>query len=210
LTVPAAKIHSLVMPKIDPRVDAYIANAADFAKPILKHLRKLVHQACPDVEETIKWSFTSFTYKGILCGLASFKNHCTFGFWKSDLVLGKEQKDGAMGSFGRLTKLSDLPSDAVITGYIKKAMKLNDEGVKVPRPARAVKKELVAPDYFISAVKKNRKALQAFENFSYSHKKEYVEWVSEAKREETRAQRLATAVQWLSQGKSRNWKYENC
>jgi|SRR5436190_12831890 len=198
------------MPKTDPRIDAYIANATDFAKPILKHLRKLVHQACPEVEETIKWSFVSFMYKGMLCGLASFKNHCTFGFWKSKLVVGDNGKDDAMGSFGRITKLSDLPSDAVIVGYIKKAMKLNEEGIKVPRPARAAKKELIVPDYFLAAVKKNRKALAAFENFSYSHKKEYVEWVTEAKREETRAQRLATTVQWLSQGKSRHWKYANC
>jgi len=207
----AEKFNVLDMPKTDPRVDAYIENAADFAKPILKHLRKLIHRACPEVEETIKWKFTSFMYKGILCGLASFKEHCTFGFWKHDLVVGKAGKgDEAMGSFGRLTKLSDLPSDSVIIGYIKKAMKLNDEGIKVPRPARAAKKELVVPDYFLAAVKKNRKALAAFENFSYSHKKEYVDWVTEAKREETRTERLATTVQWLSQGKSRNWKYANC
>lgn len=199
------------MPKTDARVDAYIDKAADFAKPILKHLRKLVHQACPEVEETIKWSFVSFSYKGILCGLASFKHHCTFGFWKHDLVVGKGGKeDQAMGSFGRLTKLSDLPGDGVILGYIKKAMKLNEEGIKVPRPARAAKKELTVPDYFLAAVKKNRKALTTFENFSYSHKKEYVEWVSEAKRDETRAQRLTTTVEWLAQGKSRNWKYANC
>src|SRR5438270_8098197 len=124
------------MPKIDPRVDAYITNAADFAKPILKHLRKLVHEACPEVEETIKWSFVSFGYKGILCGLASFKHHCTFGFWKSQLVLGKKEKDDAMGSFGRLTKLSDLPGDAVTIGYLRKAMQLNYDTVGLQRTAR--------------------------------------------------------------------------
>jgi uncharacterized protein YdeI (YjbR/CyaY-like superfamily) len=198
------------MPKKDPRIDKYIANAADFAKPILTHLRKLVHQGCPEVEETLKWSMPSFMYKGILCGMAAFKNHGTFGFWKGDLFLTKEQQEGAMGSFGRITKVSDLPSDKEILGYIKKAMELNDTGAKVPSRVRKPKQPLRVPDYFISAVKKNRRAHAAFENFSYSHKKEYVEWVTEAKREETRAQRLETTVQWLAQGKSRNWKYERC
>ena len=198
------------MPKKDPRIDKYIANAADFAKPILTHLRKLVHQGCPEVEETLKWSMPSFMYKGILCGMAAFKNHGTFGFWKGDLFLTKEQQEGAMGSFGRITKVSDLPSDKEILGYIKKAMELNDTGAKVPSRVRKPKQPLKVPDYFISAVKKNRRAHAAFENFSYSHKKEYVEWVTEAKREETRAQRLETTVQWLAQGKSRNWKYERC
>ena len=198
------------MPKKDPRIDKYIAKAAPFAQPILTQLRKLVHRGCPEVEETLKWGMPSFMYKGILCGMAAFKEHGTFGFWKGDLFLTKEQQQGAMGSFGRLTKVSDLPSDAVLLGYIKEAMRLNDEGIKVPRPARSAKKELVIPDYFMNAVKKNRKALEAFEKFSYSHKKEYVEWVTEAKREETRTQRLETTVQWLAQRKARNWKYENC
>ena len=198
------------MPKKDARVDAYIAKAEDFAKPILKHLRKLIHEGCPEVEETIKWQFPSFMYKGILCGMAAFKQHCTFGFWKGDLFLGKEQQDGAMGSFGRLTKVSDLPKDSVMLGYVKEAVRINDAGVKRPRPARSAKKELVIPNYFQQAVRKNRKALETFENFSYSHKKEYVEWVTEAKRDETREQRLAMTIQWLAQGRSRNWKYENC
>src|SRR5438309_5068142 len=125
------------MPKTDPRVDAYIAKSSDFAKPILKHLRKLVHQGCPEVEEMIKWSFPAFVYKGILCGMAVFEEHCTFGFWKGELFLGKDEQDGAMGSFGRLTNVSQLPSDKVMLGYIKEAVKLNDAGVKIPRPARA-------------------------------------------------------------------------
>ena len=198
------------MPKKDPRIDKYIANAADFAKPILTHLRKLVHQGCPEVEETLKWSMPSFMYKGILCGMAAFKNHGTFGFWKGNLFLTKEQQEGAMGSFGRITKVSDLPSDKEILGYIKKAMELNDTGAKVPSRVRKPKQPLKVPDYFISAVKKNRRAHAAFENFSYSHKKEYVEWITEAKREETRTQRLATAVAWMAEGKARHWKYENC
>jgi uncharacterized protein YdeI (YjbR/CyaY-like superfamily) len=197
------------MPKMNPRVDAYITKSAPFAKPILKHLRKLVHQGCPEVEEAIKWNFPAFSYKGILCGMAAFKEHCTFGFWKGQLFL-KDEKEGAMGSFGRLTSVLDLPGDKLMLEWIKEAMRINEAGIKIPRPARAAKKDLAVPDYFIAAVKKNRKAIEAFESFSYSHKKEYVEWVTEAKREETRAQRLATTVQWLAQGKSRNWKYENC
>lgn len=203
------------MPEKDPRVDAYIANAADFARPILKHLRKLVHSACPEVEETIKWKFPNFMYRGMLCSMAAFKAHCTFGAWKDALIkekLANERKASeAMGQLGRITSLSELPADAAVLRYIKEAIRLNEEGTKVPRPKRSTaKKELVVPDYFSAALKKNRKALENFDNFSYSHKKEYVEWVTEAKRDETRSQRLATTITWLAQGKSRNWKYANC
>src|ERR1043166_4933195 len=125
------------MPTKDPRIDAYVAKSADFAKPILIHLRKLVHVACPDVEETIKWSFPHFEYKGMLCSMAAFKQHCSFGFWKAALVLGKgkngeDSADGGMGHFGKITSLSDLPGDKVLVGYIKKAAQLNDAGVKLP------------------------------------------------------------------------------
>jgi uncharacterized protein YdeI (YjbR/CyaY-like superfamily) len=203
------------MPKKDARVDDYIASAAEFAKPILRHLRKLVHTACPEAEETIKWRFPTFMYKGMLCGMAAFKEHCTFGAWKDALITkklaGEQKSNEAMGQLGRITSLSDLPPDKVLLDYIKEAIRLNEEGIKVPRPKRSsAKKELVIPDYFSAALKKNRKALETFDNFSYSHKKEYVEWVTEAKRDETRAQRLETTVAWLAQGKSRNWKYANC
>ena len=200
------------MPKEDPRVDAYIAKAADFAQPILKHLRKVVHTACPDVQETLKWSMPHFDYKGMLCGMAAFKQHCTFGFWKGELIFGnRKQEEEAMGHFGRLTNLSDLPSDRVLVGYVKKAVELNDAGIKKEKsPRPKVRKELAVPDYFIAALKKNKKALTTFEGFTYSHKKEYLEWITEAKREETRAQRIKTAIEWMSQGKRRNWKYENC
>ncbi len=197
------------MARKDPRIDAYIAKAADFAKPILNHLRKLVHAACPDVEETMKWSFPHFDYKGMLCSMAAFKEHCAFGFWKSTLVLEKDAaQESAMGQFGRIASLSDLPGDKMLIGYIKKAVALNDTGIKNPtRPRQKVKKELVVPDYFLAALKKNKKALTAFENFSNSHKKEYVEWITEAKREETRAKRIKTTIDWIAKGKSRNWKY---
>jgi uncharacterized protein YdeI (YjbR/CyaY-like superfamily) len=197
------------MPTIDPRIDAYIAKAAAFARPILKHLRKVVHAGCPEVEETIKWGMPHFEYKGPLCGMAAFKQHCSFGFWKGELVIeGRAKGAEAMGQFGRLTALADLPSEKLLVGYIRKAADLNEAGIKRPSPAKAkVKKALEVPDYFQAALTKNRKAQQTFEGFSPSHRKEYVEWITEAKREETRAQRIKTAIEWLAQGKSRNWKY---
>jgi uncharacterized protein YdeI (YjbR/CyaY-like superfamily) len=203
------------MPKKDPRVDAYIAKAADFAKPILKHLRKLVHTACPEVEETLKWNMPAFTYKGILCGMAAFKEHCTFGAWKHSLIkvqLGAQGKSQeAMGQLGRVKSLNDLPADKTLLAYLGQAARLNEHGIKVERPRRsAAKKELEVPDYFSAALKKNKKALDTFESFSRSHKKEYVEWVTEAKRDETRAKRVETSIAWLAQGKPRNWKYLNC
>ena len=204
------------MPKKDPRVDACIAKSAPFAQPILKHIRKLVHAGCPDVEETIKWQFPSFMYKGMLCGMAAFKNHCTFGFWKHELIFGKDKlaangEERGMGQFGRITALSDLPKDEILLGYIKEAVRLNDEGIKVPSRAKPKKKApFVVPDYFMKELKKNTKALAVFEGFSYSHKKEYTEWITEAKAEDTRKRRLETAIQWMTEGKARNWKYMNC
>jgi uncharacterized protein YdeI (YjbR/CyaY-like superfamily) len=199
----------------DPRIDAYIAKSADFAKPILNHLRKLVHTACPEVEETMKWSFPHFDYKGVLCSMASFKQHCAFGFWKAALIFGDsapgKNPDDAMGHFGRITARADLPDDKVLIGYIKEAVRLNDEGIKLPaKPKSKEKRELAVPADFTTALKKNRTARTTFENFSYSHKKEYVQWITEAKREETRKQRMDTAIQWLTEGKSRNWKYARC
>jgi uncharacterized protein YdeI (YjbR/CyaY-like superfamily) len=204
------------MGKKDPRVDAYVAEAARFARPILKHLRGLVHKACPDVEETIKWRFPTFLHKGMLCGMAAFKEHCTFGFWKGSLILDRNHKnktleDDAMGQFGRIVDVKQLPADSIILGYIKEAMRLNEQGIKVPRklnPNGA--RKLTIPVYLTAALKKNKKAAATFEAFSYSHRKEYVEWLTDAKAEDTRKRRLETTLQWLSEGKSRNWKYENC
>lgn len=194
------------MPKKDARVDAYIANSGDFAKPILTHLRKLAHAACPEVEETLKWRMPHFVHQGILFGMAAFKQHCAVHFWNGKLIFGKD----GMGHFGRLTKLSDLPSKNVLLGHMKKAVELNENGVKKPAVKSAPKKKLTVPTYFMAALKKNKKAKAAFENFSYSHKKEYLDWLTEAKREETRTKRIETAIQWLAMGKSRNWKYMNC
>jgi len=195
----------------DPRIDRYISDAAAFAQPILKHLRKLVHSADPEVEETLKWGFPHFQHKGMMCSMAAFKEHCSFGFWKSELILGKNTDDSGMGHFGRITALSDLPSDRTLLGYIKEAVRLNETGTKLPaRSQPKQRKPLVVPDYFSAALRRNKKAQETFKNFSYSHQKEYVEWVEEAKREETRAKRLETSLAWLTEGKSRHWKYQNC
>jgi uncharacterized protein YdeI (YjbR/CyaY-like superfamily) len=197
----------------NPQVDAYIAKSADFAQPILGHLRDLVHAACPEVEEAIKWSAPHFQYKGMLCHMAAFKEHCAFGFWKGALIV-KEPENGAesaMGQLGRITKLSDLPSKKVLTGYIKEAVKLNESGVKSPsRSKTKVREELVVPDDLVSALKKNKAAQAAFDKFSPSHKREYVQWITEAKTEATRQRRLETAIEWMAEGKPRNWKYMNC
>ena len=199
------------MPTIDPRVDAYIEKSAEFAKPILVHIRKLVHKACPEAVETMKWSMPHFDHKGMLCGMASFKQHCTLGFWKQSLLENDAfpAQKTAMGSFGRITSISDLPPDDVIVGLVRQAAELNEKGVKVEKKP-SVKKDLVVPDYFNAALKKNKTARETFENFPYSCKKEYVEWIAEAKTDATREKRLATTLEWLSEGKRRNWKYENC
>src|SRR4051812_14802244 len=160
----------------DARVDAYIAKSADFARPILTHLREVVHAACPDVEETMKWSFPHFQYKGMLCSMAAFKEHCAFGFWKGALVVGKGdgEAEKGMGQFGRIAGLSDLPTKKVLTGYIKEAMRLNDEGVKSPsrsKPKPKTPREVVVPDDLARALKANKKAGATFEGFSPSHRR---------------------------------------
>lgn len=196
------------MPKTDPRIDAYIANSADFAKPILLHLRRLAHTACPDVEETLKWRMPHFLHKGILFAMAAFKEHCSLHFWNGRLFLPENlRQEGGMGQFGRIAALSDLPDEKVLLGYIKKAVDLNDAGVKKAAPKPSPKKKLVVPGEFTAALNKNAKARATFEDFSPSHKREYIQWITEAKREETRANRIKTTIQWLMQGKPRNWKY---
>lgn len=196
----------------DKRVDAYIAKSAEFAQPILRELRKIVHEGCPAAEEDIKWGHPAFMYKGMFCGMAAFKQHCAFIFWKGSLIVdGKENSVDSRGQFGRITSLKDLPPKRVLLEYIKRAKQLNDEGVKIPRTApRSEKEKLSVPDFFVAALKKNKKALTTFDAFPYSKKKDYVEWLTEAKTHETRQRRLQTSVEWLAEGKSRNWKYERC
>lgn len=195
----------------DSRVDAYIAKSAAFAKPILTHIRKQVHTICPDAAETIKWGMPFFEYKGgLFCNMAAFKAHCAFGFWHGALLKIDSKLDKAMGQFGRITALVELPGDKEFARIVKAAMKLRDEGAKSPsrsKPA-GIKKPLM-PDYFMAAVKKNQQALAAFDGFSVPRQSEYVEWITGAKTGATRDKQLAQAVAWMAEGKVRNWKYLN-
>jgi len=201
------------MEQYDPRVDAYIAKSADFAKPVLQHIRKLVHEASPLITENIKWGFPFFEYKGPVCQMAAFKQHMAFGFWKAsrlndpDHLLNKGE-DASAGSFGRINNLADLPNDNALKAFVLQAIELNESGVKIAKPkATAEKKELVVPDYFIQELDQNPAAKGAFEKFSYSHKKEYLQWITEAKTDATREKRMVQAMEMMSDGKSRNWKY---
>ena len=192
------------MPKRDPRVDAYIAKSADFARPVLNRIRELVHAECPDVTETLKWNSPFFEHKGILIAMPAFKQHCALIFWKGKLFLSNDQRK----KLRRITSPADLPGDKILAGLIRKAVELNEAGVKAPRPRRKPKKDVVVPDYFLAALERNRRAMAAFENFSPSHKREYVVWITEAKREETRARRVRITIEQMTKGKSRNSKYQ--
>jgi uncharacterized protein YdeI (YjbR/CyaY-like superfamily) len=207
------------MGKKDARIDAYIARSADFAKPILTHLRELIHNTGPGVEETWKWSFPHFMYCGaILCSMAAFKEHFAFSFWKARLLQDtgnvlKIKDREAMGNLGRIESMKDLPKDAVLKKYIKAAMKLNEEGAKLPPKKKASERDkalLETPGYFAKALKKNKQAERIYEAFSYSKKKEYIEWLEDAKTDTTRNKRMEQAIGWIAEGKTRNWKYLNC
>ncbi len=197
----------------DPRVSAYIAGSAPFAKPILTRLRAVVHRTCPKVTETIKWGFPHFMYEGMLCSMASFTRHCAFGFWKGRLIVraGGVKTKEAMGQFGRIEALADLPSKKLLANYVKQAMRINEADVASPtRSSRKPKPPVKVPADLQKALKRHPQACAVFEAFTPSNRREYVEWLTEAKTDETRARRLATAVEWMAEGKSRNWKYQNC
>ena len=196
------------MPTIDPRIDAYIAASPEFAQPILAHIRAVIHGACPDVEETMKWSRPHFQYKGMLCQMSAFKAHCALGFWKGAILFPQATGSEGMGHFGRITAIKDLPSRKELAAVIKQAMKLNDEGVKSEARARAVSSELIVPLDFAAALRADAEAQKVFDAGSASFKREYVMWIEDAKAEATRLRRMAQAVQWLAEGKARNWKYE--
>jgi len=198
------------MPKKDPRVDAYIRKSPPFAQPILTHLRKVVHAAVPGVQETMKWSSPHFDYKGIFCGMSAFKQHVGFGFWKARLMKDLLPGSGlsAAGQFGRIESLDDLPADKELAKIITFAKKLNDDEVKAPPMRKAgPRPELKAPADLLAALAKNKKAKATFENFPPGQRREYVSWVIEAKQAETRDKRIKTAVEWMTEGKVRNWKY---
>ena len=193
----------------DARIDAYIAKAQPFAQPILTHIRTTVLSVSPELEETLKWSHPSFMYHGIVCGMAAFKQHVAFGFWKGKLLLDTKGMpvDEAMGQFGRITKIADLPSKRELVGYVRKAMKLNEDGVVVKREVKA-RKPILMPAVLRAALAKAPKAKSTYDGLSPSHQRDYLEWVTEARTEATRDQRIATTIEWLKQGKHRNWKYE--
>jgi hypothetical protein len=196
----------------NPAVDVYIAKSADFARPILMRLRALMHKACPTVEETIKWGVPHFEYKGVFAGMAAFKQHAAFGFWKRRLMKDPAGffSKGESGMGGRkIRSLDELPSDTVLLGYIREAVALNEQGAKVPRSTRK-KPPVRVPAYLAAALKRNAKARRTFGNFSASQRREYVEWLTDAKQEATRERRLASAIEWMAEGKARNWKYQNC
>lgn len=196
------------MNKQDPRIDEYIARSQPFAKPILKRLRTLVHDGCPDVEETMKWSFPHFMHHGILCSMASFKEHCAFGFWKEELMVGAGADAPVTGQFARLTTVKDLPSRAIFLRLIREAVRLNEEEVKpAPRSAPAKSRSVRAPADLLAALRNNPAARNAYDEMSPSHKREYIDWITEAKRNETRKRRVADAVEWMAEGRIRNWKY---
>jgi uncharacterized protein YdeI (YjbR/CyaY-like superfamily) len=202
----------------NPRIDAYIAKSKPFAQPILIHIRELVHKACPGVAETIKWSRPFFEYRGaILANMSAFKEHCSFGFWGVEIsaVLrdAKVLQPDAMGSLGRLTRIEDLPAKKQMLDLLRKAVAFIESGEYTspisarPKVVKAQGPE--APPEFTKALKANKKAAAAFAALSPSCKKEYVEWIADAVRDETRAKRIATAVEWISEGKQRNWKYQS-
>jgi uncharacterized protein YdeI (YjbR/CyaY-like superfamily) len=205
----------------DARVDAYIAKAQPFAEPILTHIRELMQKASPDIEETIKWGMPFFVLHGVIVGnMAAFKQHCSLGLWGPEMAAilrndGLDATGEAMGSLGRITSLKDLPAEKKLLGYFKQAAALvvNGERTKsLPgrKKAKAAKPAPGIPVELAAALKKNKKAAGVFAAFSPSCQREYTEWISEAKREETKAKRVAQAVEWMAEGKQRNWKYQNC
>lgn len=193
----------------DPRVDAYIAKAAPFARPILTHLSDVIHEACPDVAETMKWSVPAFDYQGPMCQMAAFKEHCRFGFWKGALVFdGPPPGVDAAGQFVRLASVDDLPPKRELLTYVRAAAALNASGARPARPARAPKPELPVPDDLLALLEQHEAARLAFEGFSPSHRREYVEWIVEAKTEATRQRRLEQTLAQLADGKPRHWKHQ--
>jgi uncharacterized protein YdeI (YjbR/CyaY-like superfamily) len=197
------------MAALDPRIDAYIARSAEFARPLLTHLRAVVHGGCPEVEETIKWGMPSFTYRGkILCGMAAFKQHVGFGFWQGEQIEGAARSEQGMGQFGRITRLADLPGKRELTGFIKQAMALIDSGSTRPASKAAeARPALEVPEDLAAALQGNATARAHFEAFPPSYRRDYIEWIVEAKRAETRQRRLQQTLEWVAEGKSRNWKY---
>jgi uncharacterized protein YdeI (YjbR/CyaY-like superfamily) len=204
--------------EFNPKVDAYIAKAQPFAQPILTHIRELAHKACPDVDEEIKWSMPFFVLRGVILGhMAAFKQHCAIGFWGPEMhaILREDgllSEDG-MGSLGKVANVKDLPSDKNLLNYYRQAAGLVASGQRtksIERPKKASKPAPEIPTELAAALKKNKAAAKVFAGFSASCQREYADWITEAKRPETKEKRIAQAVEWIAEGKQRNWKYQNC
>ena len=195
----------------DPRIDAYIAKAAPFARPILEHVRARVHAVVPSVEETLKWSAPGFTLDGkILLMMAAFKAHAALNFWRGQEIRGSEASGDAMGQFGKLTFVNDLPPDAQFDELIREAARL---AATAPAPRKTKHEPKSAPNLhpeFAAALKSNPKAKATLDSFPPSAQRDYLEWIADAKQDSTRAKRIATAVEWLAEGKRRHWKYQDC
>lgn len=207
-------MHINLISMTDPRIDNYIEKAQPFAQPVMNKLREIIHKACPEVQETIKWGMPSFDYMGPICSFASFKNHCSFGFWKTSLLKNPEkylqersaQGGEAMGNLGKMTSVKDLPPARVLIDFIRQSMKLNEDGIKVEKK-KPETKVIPTPPELKKALDKNTKARFYFDKFSPSQQKEYNVWIADAKSEATRNKRIADAIEWISVGKIRNWKY---
>ncbi len=199
------------MPQLDSKIDEYIAKAQPFAQPVLLHMRCQIHLACPEVKETIKWGFPHFEYKNeILCSFAAFKNHCAFSFWKAALIkdprlMQHAREEKSMGHLGPIHSIQDLPAN--FSDLLREAADLNEKGVKLPRKTNSAPKEMMIPLEFEEALRENHQAWEVFDKLSYSHRREYISWISEAKTEATRQKRITQAVEWIAEGKNRNWKY---
>jgi uncharacterized protein YdeI (YjbR/CyaY-like superfamily) len=200
----------------NPAVDAYINNSEDFAKPILEHWRRLIHEHCPNAEEAIKWSLPHFEYNGDnMCVVASYKNHCSFTFLKAELMTAprlKASKDlkPIQRFLGKISKISDLPPDDEFIAMLKEAMQLNEMGIRIKRdkPEADKPRVLVTPDYLLAALVSNPKAKEVFESKSNSFRKEYIIWITDAKTDETRQKRINEALEWIAEGKGRFWKHQ--
>lgn len=191
----------------DPRVDAYIAQAPEFAHPILEHLRAVVHAACPDVEESIKWRSPHFSYNGsLMCGMGAFKQHCAFHFRHYMDVVGSTSDD-SMGQFGKITSVQDLPGKKELMAYVRKAMSLHETGNQPTRAKTTRRPSPALPSDFAALLKKHAAARKHYETFSPSAQREYIDWIGDAKTDGTRQKRIATSLEWLAEGKHRNWKY---
>lgn len=203
------------MKNANPKFGEYIAKSADFAKPILTHLRQLIHDTCPDVDEIMKWSIPHFDYKGeMMCILAAYGHHCSFTFWKADLMSDQKLRKNVdpkqpLGYMSKLTSLSDLPSDAGLIAYIKEAMALNENGVKLVIKRKTEAPAVIeVPDYFAEKLAANPVAKEIFESKSASFRKDYLVWIIDAKTDATRQKRMEESLEWIAEGKGRFWKYE--